>query len=77
MTLVDRKSHYTFILKLRGKSAQSVNDALINRFKSLTDKLKQTLTWDRGMELAKHTELTEKQVFLFISAILTALGKEG
>lgn len=58
-TLVDRKSRYTVILKLKGKDAQSVNDALINKFNSLPAKLKQTLTWDRGMELAKHVELTE------------------
>ncbi len=59
-TLVDRKSRYTFILKLKGKDAQSVNDALINKFSTLPEKLRQTLTWDRGMELAKHVELTEK-----------------
>ncbi|GLX82582.1 hypothetical protein theurythT_20340 [Thalassotalea eurytherma] len=43
-TLVDRKSRYTFILKLKGKDAQSVNDALTHKFNSLPDKLKQTLT---------------------------------
>lgn len=59
-TLVDRKSRYTVILKLKGKDAQSVNDALINKFNSFPAKLKQTLTWDRGMELAKHVELTER-----------------
>ena len=59
-TLVDRKSRFTFILKLKGKDARSVNDALIHKFNSLPEKLKQTLTWDRGMELAKHIELTEK-----------------
>lgn len=45
---------------MKGKDAQSVNDALINKFSSLPEKLRQTLTWDRGMELAKHVELTEK-----------------
>ena len=59
-SLIDRKSRFTFILKLKGKDAQSVNDALIHKFNSLPEKLKQTLTWDRGMELAKHIELTEK-----------------
>lgn len=37
-----------------------MNDALIHKFNSLPEELKQTLTWDRGMELAKHIELTEK-----------------
>jgi IS30 family transposase len=59
-TLVDRKSRFTFILKLKGKDARSVNDALIHKFNSLPENLKKTLTWDRGMELAKHIELTKK-----------------
>lgn len=57
-TLVERKSRYTIILKLKGKDATSVNHALIKKFKELPLKLRQTLTWDRGMELAKHVELS-------------------
>ncbi|MGL4612828.1 IS30 family transposase [Aeromonas sobria] len=57
-TLVDRKSRYTVILKLNGKDAGSVNQALINKFQELPLKLRLSLTWDRGMELAKHLELT-------------------
>ena len=57
-TLVDRKSRYTVILKLNGKDAGSVNQALINKFQELPPKLRLSLTWDRGMELAKHLELT-------------------
>jgi IS30 family transposase len=58
-TLVDRKSRYTIILKLKGKDAESVNNALKNAFNSLPCSLKRSLTWDRGMELAKHLDLTE------------------
>lgn len=57
-TLVDRKSRYTIILKLSGKDAGSVNQAITERFKTLPRKLRQSLTWDRGMELAKHLEFT-------------------
>lgn len=57
-TLVDRKSRDTVILKLNGKDAGSVNQALINKFQELPPKLRLSLTWDRGMELAKHLELT-------------------
>ncbi len=57
-TLVDRKSRYTVILKLNGKDAGSVNQALINKLQELPPKLRLSLTWDRGMELAKHLELT-------------------
>ncbi|HIF18158.1 MAG TPA: IS30 family transposase [Cycloclasticus sp.] len=57
-TLVDRKSRYTIILKLKGKDSASVNHALTERFKELPAQLRRTLTWDRGMELAKHSEFT-------------------
>lgn len=57
-TLVDRKSPYTLILKLSGKDAGSVNQALTDKFQELPPMLRQSLTWDRGMELAKHLELT-------------------
>lgn len=59
-TLVDRKSRYTTILKLKGKDATSVNNALIEKFKTMPANLRQTLTWDRGMELAKHIDLTKR-----------------
>ncbi len=57
-TLVDRKSRYTIILKLKGKDAASVTHALTEKFNELPNELRRTLTWDRGMELAKHTEFT-------------------
>lgn len=59
-TLVDRKSRYTIILKLKGKDATSVTTALTERFKQLPEELRHSLTWDRGMELAKHAEFTEQ-----------------
>ncbi|MGR8949488.1 MAG: IS30 family transposase [Gammaproteobacteria bacterium] len=55
-TLVDRKTRYTLILKLNGKDAESVNSALVSAFNQLPIAMKKSLTWDRGMELAKHTE---------------------
>jgi len=59
-TLVDRKSRYTIILKLNGKDANSVNSALIAEFNRMPSILKKSLTWDRGMELAKHEDFTER-----------------
>lgn len=59
-TLVDRKTRFTFILQLPGKDAESVNTALLDRFSNLPSCMKKSLTWDRGMELAKHQEFTEK-----------------
>lgn len=57
-TLVERKTRFTLILKLKGKDADSVNSALINAFTQLPVSMKKSLTWDRGMELAKHAEFT-------------------
>ncbi len=57
-TLVDRKSRYTLILRLKGKDAVSVNQALTEKFLSLPPELRQSLTWDRGMELARHLEFS-------------------
>lgn len=59
-TLVDRKSRYTMVLKLNGKDSVSVINALVLAFKDLPAQMKKTLTWDRGMELARHAEFTEK-----------------
>ncbi|EPS2555874.1 IS30 family transposase [Escherichia coli] len=57
-TLVDRKSRYTIILRLRGKDSVSVNQALTDKFLSLPSELRKSLTWDRGMELARYLEFT-------------------
>lgn len=57
-TLAARKSRYTLILKLKGKDALSVDQALTEKFMSLPPELRQSLTWDRGMELARHREFT-------------------
>ena len=58
-TLVDRKTRFTLILKLKGKDSKSVNGALIKAFKELPAGMKRSLTWDRGMELAKHVAFTQ------------------
>lgn len=59
-TLVDRKTRLTLILKLQGKDAESVNNALIKAFRQLPPKMKKSLTWDRGMELAMHEAFTRE-----------------
>jgi transposase, IS30 family len=59
-TLVDRKSRFTIILKLAGKDAKSVHQALLATFKKMPEQYRKSLTWDRGMELAKHADLTKE-----------------
>ena len=57
-TLVERHSRYVMLAKLGGKDSQTVVDALIERVKQLPANLMQTLTWDRGTELAQHARFT-------------------
>lgn len=59
-TLVDRKSRFTIILKLAGKDAESVHTALLTTFKKMPEQYRKSLTWDRGMELAKHGAFTKE-----------------
>ena len=59
-TLVDRKSRFTMILKLAGKDAGSVHGALLATFKKMPLEYRKSLTSDRGVELAKHADLTKE-----------------
>lgn len=58
-TLVDRKSRYTVLVQVNGKDTKSVINGLVRKFNSLPTLLKNTLTWDRGMELADHKRFTK------------------
>lgn len=43
---------------LAGRGAEAVRDAIAASIATLPEQLRQTLTWDRGKELAQHTQLT-------------------
>lgn len=58
-TLVDRKSRYTVLVQVNGKDTKSVINGLVREFNALPHSLKNTLTWDRGMELADHKRFTK------------------
>jgi IS30 family transposase len=61
MTLRERKTQYGIIVNLPlDHTAASVNAAAINAFAKLPTHLKRTLTWDQGVEMASHEELTKK-----------------
>lgn len=65
-TLVERKSRYTMLVKVDGKDTSSVVTALIKQVRELPEQLRQSLTWDRGMEMAQHkvfTVATDVQVY--------------
>lgn len=57
-TLVERHSRFVMLVKLAGKDAQSVASALIKEVKKLPDGVMETLTWDRGGEMAQHKRFT-------------------
>ncbi|KTD47491.1 IS30B/C/D transposase [Legionella quinlivanii] len=57
-TLVERTSRFTLLVKLTGNDTASVVHAITNKIIELPNQLKKSLTWDRGMELAKHKKFT-------------------
>ena len=57
-TLVERHSRFTLLVKVLGKDTTSVVSALSREIRKLPAQLRQSLTWDRGMELAHHKKLT-------------------
>lgn len=65
-TLVERQSRFTMLVKVAGKDTQTVVDALTRHVRGLPGILRQSLTWDRGSELADHkrfTIATDMQVY--------------
>ena len=57
-TLVERHSRYVMLIKVANKGTESVVSALIKQSQKLPGELYQSLTWDRGKELADHQRLT-------------------
>jgi len=57
-TLVERHSRYVMLIRLPDRNAPTVARALARRIQRLPASLKQTLTWDRGKEMAHHKAFT-------------------
>lgn len=57
-TLVERHSRYVVLVRLRTRDAASVAKALARRVQHLPAGLMQSLTWDRGLEMADHKTFT-------------------
>lgn len=58
-TLVDRRTRKTVIVKLPDRTAQNTRIHLGRYLKDNPDLDIKTITWDRGMELAEHQELSQ------------------
>lgn len=57
-TLVERHTRYVMLVKVARKDTETVVNALIKHARKLPQELYQSLTWDRGKELAGHKRFT-------------------
>jgi len=58
VTLVERHTRYVMLAKIPSRDTQTVINALIKQARKLPDHLYQSLTWDRGVEMADHKRFT-------------------
>ena len=57
-TLVERKSRFTYIVKLKNRKSATVRKGFTKEFNTLDSMFKKTMTYDNGMEMAQHKVLT-------------------
>ena len=57
-TLVERHSRFAMLIKVPSKETEAVVAALSQHVRKLPASLKRSLTWDRGLEMAKHKDFT-------------------
>jgi IS30 family transposase len=58
VTLVERHSRFTTLVKVPSKDTAVVVAALTRHVRKLPAALRRSLTWDRGLEMAKHKNFT-------------------
>lgn len=59
-TLVERTTRMTFLVKTKGHDATTVRKAFTYKFSHLPGRLKQSLTYDQGQEMAEHKVFTQR-----------------
>jgi transposase, IS30 family len=57
-TLVERHSRFAMLIKVPSKETEAVVTALSQHVRKLPATLRRSLTWDRGLEMAKHKDFT-------------------
>jgi IS30 family transposase len=57
-TLVERSSRFVMLVRVGGKDTENVVAALSSQIQRLPTAMMETLTWDRGMEMAAHKKFT-------------------
>ena len=58
-TLVERTTRMVFLVRIKAKKADHVREAFADIFQELDPKLRKSLTYDRGHEMAEHKYFTE------------------
>jgi IS30 family transposase len=56
--LVERHSRFAMLIKAPSKDTAVVVTALSQHIRKLPATLRRSLTWDRGLEMAKHKDFT-------------------
>lgn len=59
-TLVERKARYTRIVKLQNRKSATVRKQFVKVLNKFDSKYKKTMTYDNGLEMAQHKELTKQ-----------------
>lgn len=57
-TVVERQTRFTVLVKVSSKETETVVTSLSKQMIKLPELLKQSLTWDRGTEMASHEKFT-------------------
>src|ERR1700676_841198 len=58
VTLVERHSRFVMLIKVASRDTAEVVGALSKHVRKLPTTLRRSLTWDRGLEMAKHRDFT-------------------
>ncbi len=59
-TVVERKSRFTYIVKLKNRKSDTVRKQFAKKFLALERNLARTMTYDNGMEMAQHKEFSQQ-----------------
>lgn len=59
-TIVERRSRYTCIIKLKNRKSNTVTKQFAKEFKNLDKVLTKSMTYDNGVEMAQHKKLTQQ-----------------
>jgi IS30 family transposase len=58
VTLVERHSRYLLVLPIKDATSGTVITAVAQAFARLPDTMRNSLTWDRGVEMTRHAEFS-------------------